>query len=76
MDPVEIITHTDDEGNLIDYEVVEKSCECRGTMNLYADFPVSKEWTGMRYNTPDALEYDFVKGDVTTFMVEKEEKEE
>lgn len=75
VDPVEIITHTDEEGNLIDYEVVEKSADCMGTMQLYADYPVSKEWTGMRFNTPDALEHDFVKGDVTTFMVEKEEKE-
>lgn len=75
VDPVEIITHTDEEGNLIDYEVVEKSADCMGTMQLYADYPVSKEWTGMRFDTPDALEHDFVKGDVTTFMVEKEEKE-
>ena len=76
MDPVDLVIHTDDEGNLIDYEVIEQPVECRGTMQLYADFPISKEWTGMRFNTPNALENDFVKGDVTTFMVEKEEKEE
>ena len=75
MEPVELKIHTDDEGNLIDYDVVERPTLCRGTMQLYADYPVSKEWTGMRFNTPDALEHDFVKGDVTTFMVEKEEKE-
>lgn len=75
MEPVELKIHTDDEGNLIDYDVVEQPVECSGTMQLYADYPVSKEWTGMRFNTPDALEHDFVKGDVTTFMVEKEEKE-
>ncbi|WP_294437646.1 hypothetical protein [uncultured Victivallis sp.] len=75
MEPVELKIHTDDEGNLIDYEVVERPTVCRGTMQLYADYPVSKEWTGMRFDTPDALEHVFVKGDVTTFMVEKEEKE-
>ena len=75
MEPVELKIHTDDEGNLIDYDVVEQPVDCMGTMQLYADYPVSKEWTGMRRNTPDALEHDFVKGDVTTFMVEKEEKE-
>lgn len=76
MEPVELKIHTDDEGNLIDYDVVEQPADCRGTMQLYADYPISKEWTGMRFDTPDALEHDFVKGDVTTFMVEKEEKEE
>lgn len=75
MEPVELKIHTDDEGNLIDYDVVEQPAECRGTMQLYADYPISKEWTGMRFDTPDALEHVFVKGDVTTFMVEKEEKE-
>ena len=75
MEPVELKIHTDDEGNLIDYDVVEQPVDCMGTMQLYADYPVSKEWTGMRFNTPDALEHVFVKGDVTTFMVEKEEKE-
>lgn len=75
MEPVDLEIHTDDEGNLIDYDVVERPTVCSGTMQLYADYPVSKEWTGMRRNTPDDLEHDFVKGDVTTFMVEKEEKE-
>lgn len=75
MEPVELKIHTDEEGNLIDYDVVEQPAECRGTMQLYADYPISKEWTGMRFDTPDALEHVFVKGDVTTFMVEKEEKE-
>lgn len=73
--PVSITPIRDEEGNVIDYAIEYSQRRCSGHMKLYADYPISKEWTGIRYSTPEATEPEYVKGDVTTFMVEKEEKE-
>ena len=73
--PIKVTPITDDEGNVVDYTVEYGTQVCSGTMTLYADFPISKEWTGIRYSNPETTEPEYIKGDVTTFMVEKEEKE-
>lgn len=73
--PIKVTPITDDEGNVVDYTVEYGTQVCSGTMTLYADYPISKAWTGIRYSTPESTEPEYIKGDVTTFMVEKEEKE-